>query len=119
MKVSELSGDRLDFWVCRAELGEFAGRRLDDVVIAAAKAKIGSSLPYWPSRSWLIGGPIIERNDYLLPYPTPPYRAHLGKYSAATPGGFEHSGDTPLIAAMRAYVASKFGDEVPDDEVPA
>ena len=30
---------------------------------------------------------------------------------------YEHNqfGETPLIAAMRCYVASKFGDEVPDE----
>ncbi|WP_459716719.1 phage protein NinX family protein [Paraburkholderia sp. 2C] len=29
-------------------------------------------------------------------------------------GAFEQKGSKPLIAAMRAYVASKFGDEVED-----
>ena len=69
---------------------------------------------YNPSTDWQLGGPIIERE-----------RMSLGEQD----GGWgavcttaDHrlvafgSGPTPLIAAMRAFVASKFGDEV---EVPA
>lgn len=111
MNVRELHGDQLDFWVCRAELGEFAGRRLDDVVIAAVKAKIGSSLPYRPSRTWLIGGPIIERQRISV--------VDRGDHWFADIRGASAVGGSYLEAAMRAYVASKFGDEVPGDEVPA
>lgn len=69
-------------------------------------------LHYKPSSNWADGGPIIERNDWLLPYRTQGPRLHLGAYTAQTPSGFEYSGPTPLIAAMRAYVASKFGETV-------
>ncbi|MBR8234627.1 DUF2591 domain-containing protein [Burkholderia sp. AU42008] len=111
MKVSELRDDQLDFWVCRAELGEFAGRRLDAIVIAAVKAKIGGSLPYRPSRSWLIGGPIIQRQRISI--------IERGDHWFADMRGVSEVGDSPLEAAMRAYVASKFGDVVPNEEMPA
>jgi len=60
------------------------------------------------STDWAHGGPIIEREEIaiLLEYP---------KSWWATDGDARSSGDTPLIAAMRCYVASKLGDEV---EIP-
>lgn len=57
-----------------------------------------------PSTNWYDGGPIIERELIELRW----YRGIgqlMWKANSAT-------GPTPLIAAMRAYVASKLGDEV-------
>lgn len=65
------------------------------------------------SVSWASAGPIIERHDWALPMiNNRPYVQHMGRYVAETPGGFSYFGPTPLIAAMRAFVASKLGDEV-------
>lgn len=71
--------------------------------------KIGRN--YSPSTKWPQGGPIIEREkicpDYLL----------NGQWLAVSRLTEEQGyGPTPLIAAMRCYVASKLGTEV---EVPA
>lgn len=71
--------------------------------------------PYWPHQEWSQGGPLIERNDWSLPYRATA-RYHLGKYESCTPGGFPHNGDTPLIAACRAIVSAHLGDSV---DVPA
>lgn len=59
-----------------------------------------------PSEDWSQGGPIIERE-----------RVDLFHYHATNQWGaqiiqFEQFGPTPLIAAMRCFVASKLGDEV-------
>lgn len=97
-KVSELEGALLDAAVGMA-LGEFG----PGVRRPVAK-------PY--STNWAVGGPIIERYPHLLPYETPPHRRHLGAFSSRTPAGFEYSGPLPLVAAMRACVASNLGDEV-------
>ena len=51
------------------------------------------------STNWGHGGPIIEREGIEI----------------CPIGNGEFYGDTPLIAAMRCYVASKLGDEV---EIP-
>lgn len=60
--------------------------------------------PY--STDWLFGGPIIEQEEVML---LPP----LDEDSwTARCGGDAYPGDTPLIAAMRAFVASRLGDEV-------
>ena len=67
---------------------------------------------YSPSTNWAQGGPIIEREEINMgtidalngPY----WEAHM-------PYGMSDDfaeGPTPLIAAMRCYVASVLGDEV-------
>ena len=58
--------------------------------------------PY--SSDWAFGGPIIQREMIAI----------YGDWNA-TLGEGTYEGPTPLIAAMRCYVASVLGDEV---EVP-
>ena len=61
-----------------------------------------------PSIYWSQGGPIIEREKIEL--------THDGfEWWARIWADEDYEGPTPLIAAMRCYVASKLGDEV---EVP-
>jgi len=61
-------------------------------------------LPY--STDWSQGGPIIEREKIATDYDHDVWNA--AKYGLSWYVG----GPTPLIAAMRCYVASKLGDEV-------
>ena len=65
------------------------------------------------STSWEQGGPIIEREWICL---IPPH-ADVELWEAYHPefGRAEHYGSTPLIAAMRCYVAAKLGD-IPEEE---
>lgn len=59
------------------------------------------------STNWAQGGPIIERECIDL--------YHSGTWSAEMVQGedvIHTEGSTPLIAAMRCYVASQLGDEV-------
>ena len=58
------------------------------------------------SRKWEAGGPIIEREGISI------YRMTSDWSAAYNPSGAAQDGPTPLIAAMRCYVASKLGDEV-------
>lgn len=69
---------------------------------------------YHPQTNWAQGGPIIERENISITGTAfswweceEGWYAHVGDIFAY--------GDTPLVAAMRAYVASKLGDEV---EIP-
>lgn len=70
-----------------------------------------------PSRLWEHAGPIIEREEINVVAPDIEAVDHDRLWSAD-----RHEdqricyGPTPLMAAMRAFVASKLGDEV---EVPA
>lgn len=113
-KVAELLGAELDAAVAKAEgeqdvVLEDWGRGLQCTMVRCFER-----VPFCPSRSWSYGGPIIDRERIELLY--------LGDsewQSACNPNAIEaydiakwSYANTPLIAAMRAYVASKFGDEV-------
>lgn len=65
-------------------------------------------LEWDPSTNWVQGGPIIEREHISLSDP----ESQAGNEWRAWCGAWNFSGSTPLIAAMRCYVASRFGDEV-------
>ena len=56
------------------------------------------------STNWAQGGPIIEREGIDL------YQS--GLWAAEIDGEHRQEGPTPLVAAMRCYVASRLGDEV-------
>lgn len=71
--------------------------------------------PWGPSNDWSQGGPIIERERIELRWPCAGTRredvglchADMTREPYAT-----EVGPTPLLAAMRAFVASKLGEEV-------
>jgi hypothetical protein len=69
--------------------------------------------PY--STDWAQGGPIIEREIISVSHDT---AGQTIEWAAWTPAPIRDEaeafgyGPTPLIAAMRCYVASKLGDEV-------
>ncbi len=87
MKTSELTGKALNWAVGKAE-------GLD-----------GWLAPVNYCGKWEHGGPIIERERIDLS------RAGGGWWALIAPS-IIISGDAPLVAAMRCYVASKLGDEV-------
>jgi hypothetical protein len=118
MRTTDLTGALLDKWVCRIELDEFNGRTNDDALRAAVVAKIGS-VPFSPSTNWAQGGPIIEHERIaIFPGTKGKWRAVHNFWDTSesrsdrpVPAWF----DDPLIAAMCAYVASVYGDTVPDE----
>lgn len=66
------------------------------------------------SRDWAQGGPILEREQISVDFDADPECG--GPCAASTRDSHCYwVGPTPLVAAMRCYVASKLGDEV---EVP-
>ncbi len=105
MKTSELQGAALDWAVAKAEKEQ--NLYWDNETLCFVD---GFDEEFRPSICWAQGGPIIEREWIGLEAwnEDNPWRADKS-------GAFEHFGPTPLIAAMRCYVASKLGDEV---EVP-
>lgn len=69
--------------------------------------------PYEPWRDWWQGGPIIEREAISLDWA---YRMEWGaRIYLSDEEPWALVGPTPLVAAMRCYVASRLGDEV---EIP-
>ena len=110
MKTSDLTGPALDWAV---ELTNGTHWSTNGFFCYAPHER---SYPYSKeplhsySTDWSQGGPIIEREGIAL------YNdAFLGKWIATDViecVEYETEGPTPLIAAMRCYVASKLGDEV-------
>lgn len=145
MKTAELTGALLDYWVARVEpkgggmrweqqdrnwigfgtIGsspEFACWIVTDATslhdLAALSAAHPSARFYSPSTNWAQGGPIIEHEMIELIHDRD-WRedGEFGRvWQGHDAGSGYWDGDTALIAAMRAYVASKFGDEVSDDD---
>jgi hypothetical protein len=95
METFELTGVALDWAVARCEVG-------DDMIDEIAD-------PHFYSTDWAQGGSIIEREKITLEWTGENWCAYI-RHDA------EEFGPTPLIAAMRCYVASKLGDEI---EIPA
>lgn len=114
MKVSELEGAELDYWVAKA---------MGLLLLGRGKRTLMGNDKFNPSESWEYGGPIIERENITIYSPKIGTDSFAPDWSANILGDLtnkgivrqgEGYGPTPLIAAMRAYVASKFGDEVGD-----
>lgn len=110
MKTSELTGAALDWAVAKCE-GKpvlVIGDTVYDKWAIDEGCDGDNSLHY--STDWAQGGPIIEREGITV-------RRHTDALWDASVGrpNYIAGGPTPLIAAMRCYVASKLGDEI---EVP-
>jgi hypothetical protein len=105
MKTSELTGAALDWAVAKCELmaGQNYTLSIDDDGILK-RVNYGGMYPEW-SCEWEEAGPIIERERIAI-------WGDGDLYWEAEWGWHWAKGETPLVAAMRVYVASKLGDEV-------
>lgn len=65
---------------------------------------------YSPSTDWAQAGPIMEREKIMIIPPADEYHDWVANVADAPGGKDEGIGPTPLIAAMRAFVASKAAD---------
>ena len=118
IKTSELTGAALDWAVAKCE-GLLCFGWEDDMGLLKITFSTGEAEYYAPSIKWEQGGPIIEREGIATsPLPDNSWRAYAPMSTRVLNGretfSWEHKGNgpTPLIAAMRCYVASKLGDEV-------
>lgn len=117
IKTSELTGAALDWAVAKCE-GYQAVYTDGSVTPVFRKCKpVVELATLCYSRDWSQAGPIINRLEgfelkvWLESTPEAKCEAHIHNYG----GDWIQFGPTPLIAAMRCYVASKLGDEV---EIP-
>lgn len=112
MRTAELTGNALDWAVAKCELLNGANYTLavDKDIDGTLRVNFGGMYPEWSS-DWQEAGAIIERECMQL------WKG--GEWCASLDQSFNppefSTGTTPLIAAMRCYVASKLGDEV---EIP-
>ena len=110
IKTTELQGPALDWAVanCEGELSQHGGQ----VHLVESKVRFYEDtldIQYAPSTNWAQGGPIIERQRISTQTTEDYWDADLTTESGAF---IQSIGDTPLVAAMRAYVASQLGGEV-------
>lgn len=120
IKTSELTDAALDYAVSLITNPEWSDEDRWHNTIGYVDSGDPDDEPYMPSEDWLQGGPITEHNGISLFY-----SPHLGSEdqwkASLTPNEsephfyFQRFGHTPLIAAMRCFVASKLGNEV---EIP-
>ncbi len=134
MKLSELEGAQLDFWVAKLEghRPRINARNICQIQISREGVMtepwdVGEGdnpkfgwIDYSPRQHWSTGGPLIEKyglmlmkiqyeEGYLLD--TPYWNAHWTNGHDSVHYRHKMSGPTPLIAAMRALVSSKFGTD--------
>jgi len=107
MKTAELSGAALDWAVAKCELDDKLSIYFDE---STGEPLCHDDWPdnqiFQPSTDWAHGGPIIERERIEL--------RGDGNEGWIADDNLNPSqwGPTPLIAAMRCFVASCLGDEV-------
>jgi len=110
MKTSELTRHALDWAVAKCEGYEIVRMRGNEITFLDRTEDGALSerhINY--STDWAQGGPIIEREGISV------WVFDDVTWKAETPFvGVDcvYEGETPLIAAMRCYVASKSGDEI-------
>lgn len=105
MKTSELQGAALDWAVAKCEGSKVRVMSgvCHDAELLDMQVDGDTRIIY--STDWSQGGPIIERERIRLD----PRGVWVAGHDSSND---EYTGPTPLIAAMRCYVASKLGDEV-------
>lgn len=123
LKTSELTGAALDWAVAKADgkapkidRTSFRGTFIDRIYLGWSYEyhSSGSIVEYSPSTDWAQGGPIIEREGIT----TICWNKNPDQWGARRwlelngPWSVHVYAPTPLIAAMRCYVASKLGDEI-------
>ena len=106
-KTSELTGTTLDWAVAKAD-----GYDIVDGVCWSGEIPEFNLDCFNPSECWAQAGPIIEREQIAIECT----RENLwqaewwdGQHLSSC---LLKTGETPLVAAMRCYVASKLGDKV-------
>ncbi len=123
IKTSELTGAALDWAVAKCEgvKGAHIYKGLQWPVpphpdyVAVGLDMCGNQDVLAYSTNWAQGGPIIEREFISIDQKERSICACIDAPDGHELNDIWANGPTPLVAAMRCYVASKLGDEV---EVP-
>ena len=112
MKTSELNDIALDWAVATIEEPSSMKYGVADWVEQRRRNSRHGEFLYRYHQSWAQAGPIIEREKLILGYIGEIWEC---RYFEGIKFKSCEYGPTPLIAAMRCFVASKLGNEV---EIP-
>jgi len=117
MKTNKLTGVALDWAVANCEkldvYTDCVGMAMREWAVFVDFSNDYCNVHYQPAKHWGWGGPIIEREkielrwDVTLEYPDDGVW-----FASIDPSDEVITATTPLVAAMRCYVASKLGDEI-------
>ena len=120
VKTGELTGAALDWAVAKCEFPE-PDYQPQDWMVYITEGCNDDGWAFKPSIDWAQGGPIIEREYITIKMgywnvdsdtlEVESWCARMEKDEIEDNDVWQY-GPTPLIAAMRAYVASQLGDEV-------
>ena len=113
MKVSEMQGAALDWAVAKCEGVELDRNGLHNLLLVYGHMSKGQEMlaPYRPSTNWAQGGPIIEREEIQVGPAHNDWHEWRADCYKLDPACVQY-GPTPLVAAMRCYVASKLGYDI-------
>jgi len=125
VKTQQLLGAALDWAVAKCEGVDSAAACYYDTDGTPVRLDEAEHAEWQPTTNWAQGGPIIEREKLCLLFDVendcendPPGWLAEKEVGPLIDGNYlQVFGATPLIAALRCYVASKLGDEleVPDE----
>lgn len=108
MKVTRLDGALLDFWVAKSEDLELLPEPPAEGCVLEYGSGFWHPSLFHPSSNWSQGGPIIANEWYNIE------DALIDWFGPGWPF-IKAIIDDPLKWMLRAYVKTKFGDDVEDD----
>jgi hypothetical protein len=116
IKVSEAKDQVLDYLVAKCEGRGFVFGETDYTDGRTYQRGTAQATGPHYSTNWAQGGPIIEREKIsIMEECNGTWMGSIGGCTDLDMPLWQEHATTPLIAAMRCYVASKLGDDV---EVP-
>ena len=117
-RTSDLTGAALDWAVLEAMKPDLEHPERAGITTFGPLFGSGYKYPRWggrkynPSTNWSLGGPIIERENLsVMPAAGEGWRSYK-THRVDWAQQCYADGPTPLVAAMRCFVASRLGDEV-------
>ena len=120
VKTATMEGAQLDWAVAKAQGADFHHVGGELCILWTEKFDVPLE-DYTPSTDWVMGGPIIEWGGidvrrYEWEGPSMKVLSWSAQFYGTEAPCFQ-TGPTPLIAAMRCYVASKFGEtlDIPEE----
>ena len=129
VKTADLIGPALDWAVGTAlklpveicQIFQYGRPNGQHYISIGETDKDGAEVDFEPSKEWSQGGPIIEWESIkvgVIDDDKPViWAAQLSDPWSKRTSVYSYTGPTPLIAAMRCFIASRLGDEVdiPDE----
>ena len=106
MKTSELTGDKLDYWVGIVNMPKDYIGTLETWGVSV---KFAMKHGYSPTNNWQQCGELIEKHEVLLSYDVESFLWYAMVDRSVV------NGATPQEAICRAVVASVYGEEVTND----